>query len=246
MPSKKYGGSKTAHPRRRAAAMRAKSKVTEYDLEQDRKIRTLQKKVKGEEVKYTDTGIAGGAGAAMTTTGTVVAINFNAQGNQPFNRTANQFKNIWVDIRGYITYNNSNLQQNLVRLMLFWDKNPSGANPTLFGSTVAGSTAVFDNTSTTGLIPDMFAIRSHETMARFQILYDKKFALPMPATNLMLTNRIFRIRKNLKGKVTKFINTTSAVTSLFTNGLFFAWIFDNNHGTAPIINFNSRVAYTDD
>lgn len=228
-------GSKTAKP----------NNPRRYDLYQDKRIKALARKVGTPEYKYTDTGIAGGAGSPMTLAGAGLSLNFNAQGDQPFNRSGNQIRCTYLDIRGYITMLNTDVRDRVARLMVFWDKEPSGALPTFSGTTSAGTVAVVDTTSTVGLIPEVFAPRSVETQDRFKIIFDRRIRLIAPPLALEQIAVPFRIRKRLN-KITRFKNTTSAQTSIMSNGLIFCWFIDQVGAVAPIMNFNSRVFYTDD
>lgn len=213
------------------------------DQKQDKEIAKLKKKVGTPEVKYTDTAITGSSGFALTTAGVILGLNFNAQGNQPFNRQGNQIKNLAVLIRGYITLTIAELSERLVRVQLVWDKAPTGVNPTVYAATSNGTAAINDNTTSTGLIPNVFAPQSVEYRDRFKVIHDRIIRLQWGADTQSLEIP-FHIYKKLN-RITRFDQTAANVASLATNGLFIQFTVDNITSVAPVCNFYSRLFYTD-
>jgi len=217
-----------------------KRKMT-VDKKQTKEINKLKKRVGTPEVKYTDTNLTGGAN--FSTAGTLIALNYLAQGNQPFNRIGNQIRNIAVNIKGYFVLGSGNSSDRIVRVQLLWDKIGS-STPLLYGATTGGVAAVNDNGATATFVPNIFAPVSVEYRDRFKILYDKLFTIHIQTT-ASAVEIPFQIYKKL-GRLTRFNAITGSVAATVTNLLYLSFSVDNVGTTAPQYNFNSRVFYTDD
>jgi len=228
----------------------SKTRGTRKDQQQDRALKKLREQMRP-ETKYTDTNIAGGSGIPIIKAGSAVSLNYMAQGDQPYNRNGNEIRNFMVDLQGYITLDASDATDRLIKMALVWDRTPNGAYPTISGVTTTGTVAVYDSTSAGALIPPMFYPQSQETRARFKVIYSKVITLKVTAGSgnfaapgFAAISKPFRIRKRLS-RVSKFIATTAAVTSIMSNSLLFITWTDNVGTSSPILNFNSRVYFTD-
>lgn len=213
------------------------------DAVQDREIRKLKKQVGHPELKYIDTSVAGGSGFTMTTGGQIVPISGVAQGTEPYNRIGNQIKNAFVRIKGYITMSYQEGQDRLVRFQVVWDKSPEGVNPTIFGSSSAGTVCINDTTGTSGLIPNVFAPHAMEQKDRFKIIHDKIIKLQPPNdTDILSVPFAFNSKLN---RITRYKDNTSAITSISTNALFLCFAVENVGSYPPTCNVTSRIYFYD-
>jgi len=225
-------------PSRKRAVAKA---TTVKDEQQDKRIKVLSRRIGKPEIKWTDT-VVGSSNLAVA--GAIIGLNYMPQGDQPFNRAGNQVKSKKLNIDGYIVYSSTEATDRVVRMLLVWDKSTSGAYPTITGNTNTGTVAILNNITTTGTVPAILAPVSVETRDRFTVVMDKLIHLRIAASGIQL-EMPFKIRKKLS-KITRFVNTTSAVTSLMTNGLYFIYMVDNVGAAPPQIGFCARYFFEDD
>lgn len=217
-----------------------KGKLTK-DAKQDKEIRRLKRLVGHPEVKYIDTAFT--PAITLTTAGSIFPINGCAQGDQAFNRNGAMIKQLFIRIKGYVTLANTEVDDRLVRILLVRDIGTSGSTPSLYANTGTGAVAIIDNGGTAGLIPNVFSPKSMEYRDRFKVMYDKIMTIHHTADNHTCSYPFsIHMKCNI---VTRYDTNTSAVTSIASNGLFFACSVENVVTTAPILNMTSRVYFVD-
>lgn len=140
-----------------------------------------------------------------------------------------------------------------IRCIVFWDRQVNGALPDLTGSV---DSLLDDNAGT--IANPLFQYQALSTQARYKILFDKIYQINPtminevqndipPATNNTLNivpnNRY--VTKYIKtSRAVKYVNSTTAITSLSTNGLYVAF-FTDLPANQPAITGSARIVYRD-
>lgn len=137
------------------------------DADQNKAIANLQKKVKeldqDTEVKWKDTQIDGNVATPVTT---CILLNGIAQGTTALLRVGDKVQATSIQFRYNFLTDFDNLNANIVRMIIFWDRQPNGATP-LF-SDVLDVTTITSAASNT-----VYAPYNLKNAPRFKILYDK-------------------------------------------------------------------------
>lgn len=143
------------------------------DIQQDKAITTLKKKVKkiegDDELKHIDKNYA----ATDVGTGGIVlweTHNFTVQGTSNITRIGNVISptSFLISVRFRID-NAQLLEDSRVRMIIFWDKQANGAAPDL-----DGVNGLVDDSVTTNLI---YAPRNFNLINRYQVVIDKTWTL---------------------------------------------------------------------
>jgi len=133
-----------------------------------------------------------------------------------------------------------------VRLIVFWDRQPNVAAPTIFRST--GTTGILDDTfATNGVVHSPY---NFETVQRYRILWDKTYILYNNGTTLQTASAIVIDKKIKLGRKTKYIDTSpgsGTISDIQTNAL---WLLTLGNLTAasgdgPDISFNTQTYFKD-
>ena len=129
------------------------------------------------ELKGVDTDIDFGAGTVLSTTNTnagIFVLNLIVPGSASFNRIGRKVRLVSVRYQGLCvhqyaaTATTGTMNANQIRVLLVWDKQPSGAIPTfdtIFGKTVA------DGTESTDYLDGL----KYDNTGRFRVLRDTRY-----------------------------------------------------------------------
>lgn len=115
----------------------------------------------GPELKFNDMAFA----ADATTTGSVVALNQMAAGDTALLRDGNKIQMKSIQLR-FTLENEANTQNNAVRMMIVYDKQPNLSNPTI----ATAGTGPLDTIT-------IQSLRQVATMSRFKVLSDRVYTI---------------------------------------------------------------------
>ena len=128
------------------------------------------------------------------------------------------------------------MEPRILRLIIFWDAQANGADPTINGNPNTPVLALLDSQSITNLI---YSPYQWQTIERFRVLYDRNFVSnPMVVGNTTagVTDEVLPVSQLVKFKlrlnrVTKYSGAGSSIASINTNSLYALWI---SNGTISI------------
>lgn len=147
----------------------------------------------------------------------------------------------------------NSLSSQSIRWLVFWDRQPNGAVPTIMGAT-----GVLDNT----LITDgMLAPHNFDTNKRFKIIYDKVHTFNQygqrissitnntSATATDTATQLIQMSKYVSkyfklNRQVKYSDNGATIASVVTNSLIMAWVTDAT-SNGPFIEFGARLYYRD-
>lgn len=221
---------------------------TKKDVNQDKRIVKIEKKVKQMEneveLKYFDTIAASPA----TQTGLLTLVNGMAAGTTQITRIGAQIRMTSIQFRYVISNLAATLAPTSLRMLIVLDRQTNGAAPTISGSASGGTLAILDNAVFTSVIDQPY---QYEAKQRFTILYDKRWTLnpqiqATEAAGAIVTNQI--VSKCIQGYVklnrtVKYDNTTAAISSINTNSLHTVFITDIANGVT--LTGGTRIYYKD-
>lgn len=223
--------------------IKAKPAEKKIDVQQDRRIKALEKRLGKAEFKFYDS--ASSAVTNVTNTASIFNLSNVAQGNDINNRSGDRIIPRYLECHYRIVVNGQAPQSiNNCRVVMLQDMYQDGTDPTYNGTT---DSAFEDPTAgvTSVLVP-----RYKFNLKRFKILYDVVHQLgciQTTATQAVVTSPlgvIKRFRKNMTGTIA-FDATAGADASNKEGATYCMVVSDNN--TAGIVTFAlySRLAYND-
>lgn len=226
-----------------------------HEFEQDKRLAHLDKKIKKlnneAEVKYNDVNATV---APVTTTGDFVLLNGINQGASQNLRIGARVKATSLQLRMLVTGPAATTVDNeTVRIIVFWDNDAKGANPTLVGVPSTPPPALLN--SLNGLGVELLNPYQLEQRERFKILFDKTYQLTTqvavivdastPATETVMeilpTTKV--VNKYIKlNRSVQYGDTDNTIASINNNSLFIAyWSLT---GTATV-QCTSRFSFKD-
>lgn len=208
-----------------------------------REIRNVKKSIKKirdeEELKHKDISVGFGATANA---GTFVLLNPLVQGDTTITRTADEVKFTSVQMRISLqsddVVGSPGTSSNSVRYILFWDRQPNGAAPTvatLLDTSVAGN--------------PYFAPYNHDYQARYKILRDRTVDMSPNYGALTIAQNMRRSIsfKRRLARITKYAGNAGTIADIQTNSLYILFIaYSDTDPIAVTGGGNSRVYYKDD
>jgi len=173
-----------------------------------------------------------------------------AQGDTASTRTGNVINPTSLLVRQTFFAQDNSLVASLIRCIVFWDRQPNGANPVLVGASTTQS--LLD----TGVITEPInAPRNFNTIDRYKILYDKTHVInpqvvkgTTPASGAVTTycamqkHVSFRINLN---RIIKYNNTTAVIAAAASNALHIAYWTDTTITQQPDYSAGYRLYYRD-
>lgn len=211
-----------------------------------------------EELKWIDVTTPGGIDAPINASGTLFLLNPSQMAvGADTNRIGTQIQTTSVQIRLHMhPSTDPDASPTEMRLILFWDKQPNNALPTILRT--VGTNALLDDTTVTAPV---HAPYYHPSSDRFRILWDRTYDLnnmgvqDFDETNgdaeLMAITAISKTLRRQLGRTTKYIDTNpgaGTIADINTNALYLMAI-GNLAGAGsnrPSLYFGSRVYYKDD
>lgn len=238
--------SKKFHSKRSSKKKKFTSKKHPTVKSVDRKIHHL---AMHQDVKWADY-----ANAINVTGGTPVQLLVNLPlntGPVPVQRTNNWIENTSCQIRiqaySYTAGLGYAFQPQWLRIILFWDRQPNGAAPTLLGTSASNSLL-----DTTSLGSDVNIPRNQTTIERYHILHDSVHTFNYQCIDVTGTpiqvGKYIPIFKKLGRKSVFNITSSASVSAFQTNTLFCAFFAgdENVTGSSPIVcNVTTRIYYKD-
>lgn len=221
-----------------------------YDRSQDRRIRKVEKKLHQqafqEEVKYKDFFVNN---AAPTTLGTLHLINDISQGDTQITREAAQVRMTSMLFRFTMSTTVGLLTPLYYRIIVFWDTQVNGVNPTIAGNPLsAGTFPILDNT----IISDrVYSPRSHELNERFKVIHDKVYTINAESAAFNTTPAIVvsqptgkTIMKHFKfNRIIQFTGLGVGINTMTKNALFVLVITQNTNASYDLA---TRFFFKDD
>lgn len=188
-----------------------------------------------DELKYID--YTNGT-VPLTPGGIFYNYNQMAQGDNFNERVGEEitakYLNMKVRIRHF-----ANASADVVRCILFWDKQNNGLGPVSLASTSIGEGLLDDTTITqTTLSP-----HNYRTSERYTVLYDKLHIMNADSTGVNLT-KIFKIKKNLGGAKVKYSSSGATFAALPSRCLWFL-VLGNDFDATTAVQSTARLWYTD-
>lgn len=214
----------------------------------NKKIKKIQDKI---ELKYYDTEYT----ASVSNSGVLHLINPLATGLTQITRIGSEIEATSVQFRFTINTVPANLNgTQVVRMILFWDKQANGAAPTLAGNPVGGTgtAALLNNDVITDLV---YAPFQYENQERFRVLYDKAFSLspkvwqehdngtPTVITELLSVGLSGKKKIKLNRKV-KYDGITGGIDTINSNSLYMAFV-STEASNLPVVYSGFRFYFKD-
>lgn len=215
--------------RSRKAPANKKKRLQNKNL--DRRIKKLEH---SEELKYIDIYNT----SALTNTGTIVALNFIAQGDDFNQRLGEEICAKFVNMKIRISHLAAGTYDQ-VRSILFWDKQTNGTGPTIYTSTDINSGLLDNSTITSGVL----CPHNYRCNDRYAILYDKVHSINPESSAV---DKVIQFKKSFKlsGAKVKYSNSGALITSIPSRSLFYVQIsYAPIASTTPTNSF--RFWYTD-
>lgn len=193
-----------------------------------RRVARLEKRAKAQELKTHDIS----ASTTYSSTGTVSYLSGIAQGDQSINREGLKINAIKLYGRARIIGNTTSSSAQIIRIIIFRDKDCNGALPT-----ITGSDGLLEVAS-----PD--SLFSHETRNRFRIMFDRTWTVGSDGSD-GLDQKSVRINAALprKGLTCYYSGTGSAIADADANGLFMLIIVADDGTNHPTVSSNLRLRY---
>lgn len=247
MVQNRFNGSK--HNRNRK--FRSKTgRVTRKDIKNlDKKIKKINNQI---ELKFLDTGLAPALISSNTPT-LVYHLNNVTQGVGVNSRISDQVTGTSLQFRGEIKTNIDNVTSSTIRMLCFFDKQPQGAAPVVYG---ASSTPVILDTDT--ITNPLYSPYNYAYLERYEILMDKRIVITPETVGAFDTTTgvtealtVKHHTVNFKRKFHKIIkwdgNLASTIADASRNTLWVAFIGDQTvaSGLGPNISFGARFYYKD-
>lgn len=232
-----------------------------HERNQNRRIKNVEKNIRKmkaeEELKYHELNIVLNP---ILVTGTLFVLNGIAQGGGQNQREGAQIStsslkvDLWLDTN----FNNYGAavhrSQQMIRILIFWDSQPNGADPPLLGDPFSNTIGVLD-TRVTG--NPIIAPYMTESNVRFRFLYDRVFDMnanfgfaseagePPTAVTYYGAPKFFHFKKKFRlGRVTQYLGTGSGIAAINKNSLFLAVI--SKEPSISSMTGSFKVFYKDD
>lgn len=139
--------------------------------------------------------------------------------------------------------NNTNSSCSSVRIIIFWDRQPNGANPTPVGAPT--STSYLDSSVVTVGYAIHMQCNFNQT-ARFKTLFDKTYTIPNYIDIAAALNGRFISKKIKLNRLCHYDSTGNGIADLAANSLWVIMFSDQNVGTGlPTVDFTSRFYFKD-
>lgn len=212
--------------------------------------KSLNKKIKHIENNLMELKYVDNIETNITTApaGVFFYISAIAQGDTASTRTGNVINPTSLLVRQIFLTNSASVIPNVVRCIVFWDRQPNGANPVLVGASTTQS--LLD----TGVITEPInAPRNFNTIDRYKILYDKTHALNgqvVQTTTAGSTSALIPISKYVSfrvnlNRIIKYNNTTAVIGAAASNALHIAYWTDTVNANPPDYSAGYRLYYRD-
>jgi len=168
---------------------------------------------------------------------------FLGQGTGEVGRIGTQISPTSLQFRCSITASSAVLNATRVRMIVFWDRQPNGAAPTIFDSGISG---LLDQSTITNDIQTPY---NYDMIKRFTVLYDKVITLN-PQVLASGGTTVLPMGKFLKKKIKlsrqiKYNGSGTSIAALNTNALCIAWMCDQAGATNASVECSARLYYKD-
>lgn len=212
-------------------------------------VRSLNKKVRRMKNSMETKSVTSQVGpSAMGTAGTLLLLNGIQRGSAPNNRTGNGVRATSVWFMCEMFNDDDNTDTNVVRLILFWDRQANSAVPSISGD--IDSQGLLDTGTGTSVV---FSPPNMNQKERYKIIYDKSHSLQPRAgnfnpatgalTSVIAASKIFRKKINL-ARLIQYGGSGATIADLDTNSLYALFITDTNTNP-PMVYFSARFNYKD-
>lgn len=206
----------------------------------DKRVKKIENEI---ELKYVDFVNTAFSATAAPAGGLLNAIE---RGTPPNNRIGNEVRATSVQIR-YNIFNAIPAEfPQIIRVIVFYDRQANGGNPGFIGA--SSTNALLDNDVITNPV---HAPYNQNTRMRYHVMYDKVHVLiPQSDTQTglgMVPHEMF-IRKHIKlGRKTRYDanNIPAAIADISTNSLWVMVVADATYADPPTMNFSSRFFFKD-
>ena len=251
-------GSKRSTPRFRTSRPhkgRFKGSKTEITRKAVPRISTLNEKIKkltaDRELKYEDYFNNDKLITEVATTANdqVFLINGVSQGIGNDERTGDEIMPTSIQWRGLFSTRAVATAGVSVRMIIFWDRQPNGAAPTITGNPETAAVLPLLNTATVSNF--LVAPFCYEAQERYRVLFDKVYILNPNYANGAVTSPF---RLHFKGKISlsrkiKYKGDDALIASIATNSLYVVWIGSQPTATEavnqPTMDYGARLYFKD-
>lgn len=177
-------------------------------------------------VEYKNHDVVNNSFTNISTTGTITALNYIAQGDGSEGRDGNMFRMKSIELRYQLAMDTLEEQQTGgVRCMIFLDTDPNGSGPTL--------ATLLDQVSNPMISP-----RNLDNRSRYVILYDRIHQLNPNGVESLVR----KYYKKVDYKVL-FAGATASNSTIKKNGLYILFVSDQTNVVQQT--FNCRIRYID-
>lgn len=202
------------------------------DAQQDRKIITLQKKVRKmkPEVRYitSNYGTPGTGTAIVQTSPHFILLNGMQIGSNHGQRQGVKVHNAFLEFRANLEYSTGNSQETICRVIIYIDKNPRGVQRRLMGSSTPYVDSIYE-----------YADRDP---SQYKVLFDKNYLVS--ANND--TKQAQVICKKKLDFTSDFSRGNVGDITDFEKGAIYAMVFTNNTTAGGVLIWaHWNIKYTD-
>lgn len=207
---------------------------TKKDAVQDKKIENVQKSIQKinskMELKWFDLL----SSVSVSTTASLFSLCHPQQGTgAALLRVGQQIRPTSLQFRGRFTVDSAATFTPIVRMIVFWDKQPNAALPT--------SALLLDATVITPLVSAPY---NHANSDRFKILFDRRWTVEGQPALTSLNSRL--IKGNIKlGRQMKFNTTNGGTIADITSNSLICLLVSNDATNTPLVATGFRTYYKD-
>lgn len=183
----------------------------------------------------------------------ILLMNALATGATANLRIGNQVQATSLQFRGSIETDPQSLESGTIRVIVFWDRQPNGANPITATASAPAAMTLLDTAVVT--VP-VLSPYNYSAIERYRVLYDKTFTLnskvvqqstiagSVTGTDELVPIRIYFKKKIKLNRAVKYDASAGDITDITTNSLF-AVFYSDNAANEPILQFGARFYYKD-
>lgn len=177
-------------------------------------------------VEFKNHDVVNNSFSNVSTTGSITALNYVAQGDGSEGRDGNMFRMKSIELRYQLAMDTLEEQQTTgIRVMIFLDTDPNGSGPTL--------ATLLDQTTNPMISP-----RNLDNRSRYMVLHDRIHQLN-PNGQESICRKFY---KKVDFKVL-FAGATATNATLKKNGLYILFVSDQTNQAQQT--FNCRIRYID-
>lgn len=191
--------------------------------------REIEKIKRGEQLEWKFHDVSQSS-TVITSTGTFFKLSEIAQGNTSQTREGLKIRLHSIDLRYRIALNESNLNGNIMRMILFYDTENSGSYPT--ASELLESETITSHKE------------MHENRGRFKILFDKVYCLneSVADTGKSIYKKYYKKFKKFAPNI-EYVGSNADESHNGKNALFL-YCLGEEVTNGPAIVFDSRIRFT--